>query len=93
MSGITGRTIFFDEWKGRVLFWDWAEVQTGLGAMAEPCPNLNQRYTPNADFIQYETDDMIAKITAIKHRNLDQSWMMFSGEATCGGTLLPKNGR
>lgn len=93
MSGISKRTVYYDVVKGVVRFFDWAEVTTGLGAMAEPCPNINQRVNSNADYIQFDPEDQIARIDRLDRRSLDDEGMLFSNEATCGGALQPRKGK
>lgn len=92
MSGITNRTVFYDNTNGYARFWDWALVTTGLGAMAEP--HCLGTYQHDTAAIQYDPTDMIAMITEIRAADRGKNQLILSGgdHHLNGGPLIPRSG-
>ena len=89
MSGITKRTVFFDDSKGYTKFLDWALVMTDLGPMWEPFQFRKFAMGNAADV----ATDMMAKVDEIKPMLEDKFHQIMSndsGAALMGGKLFPK---
>lgn len=91
---INNRTVFYDNTGGIVRFWDWASVDTTLGAMAEPFM-VNARRSNDTPTIEFDPADEIAKITEIRSAPIDISMLVLSRgqDSLHGGYQIPRDGR
>ncbi len=91
---ITNRTALYDFTGGYVRFWDWAEVTTTLGAMAEPF-FANERHSNDTPTIEFDPTDEIAMINEMKARPIDESMLYLSGglHQLHGGYQMPRDGK
>lgn len=89
---ILKRTVYFDNTGGAIRFWDWANVTTTLGAMAEPFV-ANDRAARDGDEI-FDPEDEINKITEIERRSVDEEQLVLgNGSHLHGGYQLSRTGR
>ena len=89
---ILKRTVFFDNTSGIKRFWDFALVQTTLGAMVEPFTANDRK--GGSPVINYDPTDMMVRIDEIEGKPIDVQQLVLSGGFHLhGGTTLPRNGR
>ena len=89
---ILKRTVFVDNRDGRLMFWDWAQVMTSIGSMAEPfLPG--GRWNVNQDFEDFDPDDEINRIDEIRALPIDKEQIILSSDYSMGGTGSPRIGR
>ena len=70
MSGILGRTVFYDNVNGDgIRFMDFAHCITKIGVMLEPF-QVDDRWQFNRQFTSYNPGDMINKIDNMKNCNM-----------------------
>lgn len=90
---ILKREVYYDNTNGIARFWDWANVTTTLGMMAEPfvpgSPN-----PANTDVENFDPTDPIARIDSIRALSRDVSLRELSGgsDPVNGGDLRPRTG-
>lgn len=94
MSGITRRTVYYYVKDGIVRFLDWASITTGLGAMVEPF-QVNKRHSTGAAIIEFEPDDMIARIDEMERISFDHHRLILGhgDPALHGGVQIPRDGQ
>ena len=91
---IQRRTVFYDNTGGIKRFWDWAQVTTTLGSMAEP-HNGQLKHERDTDFTALDPTDEIARIDEIRALPADRHQLVLSGgdHHLIGGYQLPRTGR
>jgi hypothetical protein len=102
MSGIKGRTLLVEHdnrpvMGGSPVFrpFDWAIVETGIGACVEPFHPFAQ-FAPGYNAATIDAEDMIRRIDRIETISLDDANLKISGDSGTvlhGGALHPRTGR
>lgn len=77
---ILKRTVYYDNSRGRAMFWDWSKVTTTLGVMAEPFI-AGMKFTPNTPLVDFDPDDEINRIDEIRAMPLDKEQLILSSSA------------
>ena len=75
---ILNRTVYYDNSRGRAMFWDWAVVTTTLGTMVEPFI-AGAKFTADVPMIEFDPDDEIARMDTIRAMPLDREQLILSG--------------
>lgn len=88
------RTVFFDPTGGVARFWDWAQVSTSIGPMAEPFV-VGARHAPQTSFETYDPADEINRVDDIRAMSVDKSMLILSGgdHHLHGGYQIPRTGQ
>jgi hypothetical protein len=91
---ILNRTVYYDNSRGRAMFWDWASVTTTLGEMVEPFI-AGAKFATNRPTVDFDPEDEIARIDIIRAMPLHKEQIVLSGGDghLNGGVLVPRLGR
>ncbi len=92
---ILNRTVYYDNSRGRAMFWDWAKTTTTLGVMAEPFI-AGAKFTINTPTVDFDPDDEINRIDEIRAMPLDKEQLILSSSAVDhlhGGPTVTRTGR
>lgn len=95
MSVIKKRTVFYDTTGGVVRFWDWAQVVTSLGTMAEPFV-VNLRKIASDSLQNFDPTDEATRIDEMVGMTIDKQQQVLSGGGENhihGGYTMPHVGR
>jgi hypothetical protein len=94
MSTVLKRTVFYDNTKNVVRFWDWALVTTTIGTMVEPF-NVNMRWIPGAQQQNFDPEDEATRIDEMVCASIDKQQLILSGGNSYlhGGYVQPHVGR
>ena len=97
MSGIARRTIFVDDSAGALKFWDWAQVNTAVGTMAEPRVFGMQRPFDGVAVAasKLEPTDDIYRVDEIRRASIGKEKFLLCDDTTIaihGGQLWPRVG-
>ena len=77
---ILKRTCYYDNSRGRAMFWDWAKVTTPLGVMAEPYI-AGLKFSHNLPTVDFDPDDEINRIDEIRALPIDKEQLILSSSA------------
>lgn len=90
---IVKREVFYDNSGGYARFWDFALVQTSLGAMVEPFVPGSPK-PPDSDVENFDPTDEIARIDSIsaKPRDIEKRFLFGEEQSLHGGDLRPRVG-
>ena len=90
---ILKREVFYDNTNGIARFWDWANVTTTLGMMAEPFSPGSPK-PPDTSVDNFDPTDEIARIDSIRALSRNVSLRELSGGSypVNGGDLRPRTG-
>ena len=90
---ILKRDVFYDDSRGKIMFWDWAKVTTTLGAMVEPFI-VGQKFVTDVDTADFDPEDMMSRIDSIRIMDLNKEQLILSTDPHLhGGSTISSTGR